>query len=145
MAEPCQHCGEFVGHKSTCQKLVLDAAVRRGLEESISRAAVLGKVSALKYIDGWIDSKKCMPLTPAASAILDDMRTHIQAALSRLNRGAIMESTTPLASATVTVSVADLIQAIAIAQEDGLIGCAQGNCTSNNMCSACRLRDLACK
>jgi hypothetical protein len=54
------------------------------------------KIEALRYIDGWIDNKKSMPLVAAAGAILDDMRTHVRAAIERLLCGGALEATTPL-------------------------------------------------
>ena len=56
------------------------------------------KIEALEYIGGWIRNKRSMPLVVAADAILDDMRVHVEAAIERLRKGEIMESTTPLAA-----------------------------------------------
>jgi hypothetical protein len=62
----------------------------------LSQAKPPNATEALRYIDGWIDNKLCMPLVPAASAILGDMRIHIRAAIERISLGEQMHATTPL-------------------------------------------------
>jgi len=54
-------------------------------------------LEALRYIDGWIENKFCQPnLAPAARGILEDMRVHIRAAISRVEAGEGLRLKTPL-------------------------------------------------
>jgi hypothetical protein len=53
----------------------------------------IGRLSALRYVDGWISSHLAKDnITPAYIAGLQDIRINVQAAIERINSGQPMES-----------------------------------------------------
>jgi len=53
----------------------------------------IGRLSALRYVDGWISSHLAKDnITPAYVAGLQDIRVNVKAAIERINSGQPMES-----------------------------------------------------
>lgn len=51
-----------------------------------------GELFALRYIRGWLESKRACKLNAAATQMVDEMQCHCDAAIERLERGDPMES-----------------------------------------------------
>lgn len=51
-----------------------------------------GELYALRYIRGWMESKRACNLNAAATSMINEMQCHCDAAIERLERGDPMES-----------------------------------------------------
>jgi len=57
-----------------------------------SQDFVRGELAALRYIRGWMASKRACNLNAAATCMIDEMQMHCDAAIERITRGDPMES-----------------------------------------------------